>query len=84
LVFELVDTLVGGFTWRCQRSGYNEELFSLTIGSTLRGRPLATTSADSHTVDDIALLSLVAETTGFVWSGWTRSAVNDMKLSKLY
>lgn len=67
LVLELVDTLIGG----------------LAVGSALWRRPLATTSANSHTVDHITLFSLVTETASLVWSGWAGSTVDDMKLSKL-
>lgn len=85
LVFELVNTLVGGFAWE-MLEGYRSHFIGIphTVGSTLGRRPLATTSADSYTVDDITLLSLVAETAGLVWSGWARSTMNDMKLSELY
>jgi len=43
LILQLVDTLVG----------------RLTVGSTLRSGPLATSAANTDTVDNIALLSLV-------------------------
>ena len=85
LVLELVDTLVGGFAWNMLEKYICRGVeIEHTVSGTLWCRPLATTSADSHTVDDIALLSLVAETASLVWSGWARSAVNDMKLSELY
>jgi len=68
LVLELVDTLVGGFT----------------ISSTLWRWSLATTTSDTDTVDHISLLGLVTQTTGLVWSGRSRCAVDDMQLSELY
>jgi len=68
LVLELVHTLVGRFT-EC---------------STLRHRLLAATTSNTNSVDDIALLGLVAETTSLVWSRGTRSAVDDVQLSELY
>jgi len=52
LVLELVDTLVGGFA----------------VGGTLWRWSLATTTSDADTVDDIALLCLVSETAGLVWT----------------
>lgn len=55
-----------------------------TIGGTLWHWLLATTTANANTVDDIALLGLVTETTGLVWSGWARCAVDDIQLSELY
>jgi hypothetical protein len=67
LVLELVHTLVGRFA----------------VGSTLWHWLLATTAADSNSVDHIALLGLVAETTGLVWSRRAGSAVDDVQLSEL-
>jgi hypothetical protein len=55
-----------------------------TIGGTLWHRSLAATTSDTDTVDNIALLGLVPKTTGLVWSGRARSAVDDIQLSKLY
>lgn len=40
-----------------------------TISSTLGHWPLATSTADSNAVDDIALFGLVAETARFVGAG---------------
>ncbi|GAO52167.1 hypothetical protein G7K_6251-t1 [Saitoella complicata NRRL Y-17804] len=67
LVFELVDTLVGG----------------LTVGGTLGGGALATTAADADTVDDVSLLGLVTETAGLVGAGRTGSTVADRQLAVL-
>ena len=55
-----------------------------TIGSSLGDWPLATSSADTDTIDDIALLSLIAEAASFVRSRRTRGTVNDVQLAKLY
>lgn len=68
LVLELVDTVVGG----------------LAVGGTLGDRALATTAADTDAVDNVALLSLVAEAAGLVGAGGTRSTVDGVQLTKLY
>jgi len=67
LVFELVHTLVGG----------------LAVGSTLWHWSLAASTANANAVDDISLLGLVSETAGLVWSRWTGSTMDDVKLSEL-
>lgn len=67
LVLELSNTLVG---W-------------LTVGSTLWNRSLSATSSDSDTEDDETLLGLVAQSSGLVWSGRSRSSVDDVLLSVL-
>ena len=93
LVLELVDTLVGGLTCCAEkRIGQlsffshlsSEMLLKLTIGSTLGGRTLATTTADTDAVDNVTLLGLVAETAGLVETRRARSAVDDIQLSELY
>lgn len=68
LVLELVDTLVGG----------------LAVGGTLGDGALAATAADTDTVDDVALLGLVTETTSLVGAGGARSTVDGVKLAELY
>lgn len=55
-----------------------------TVSGTLGHRSLAASAADAHTVDDIALLGLVTEAAGLVGAGRTRSAVDDVQLTKLY
>jgi len=67
LVLQLIDTLVG----------------RLAIGSTFTCRPLSATSSDTDSIDDIALLGLVSQSSCLIWSGWSRSAVNDIQLSEL-
>lgn len=56
----------------------------LTVGGTLGHGSLAATAADAHTVDDIALLGLVAEAAGLVGAGRSRGAVDDVQLTELY
>jgi len=68
LVLELVHTLVGG----------------LAIGGALGNRPLAATTADTHAVDDIALLGLVAKAAGLVRAAGPRGTVDDVQLTVLY
>lgn len=68
LVLELVDTVVGG----------------LSVGGTLGGRALATTAADTDTVDDVTLLGLVTQTASLVGAGGAGSTVDDVQLAKLY
>lgn len=41
---------------------------------------LASTTAHTHAVDDVALLSLVAKTTSLVWARWARCAVYNREL----
>lgn len=67
LVLELSNTLIG---W-------------LTVSSTLWNRSLSATSSDSDTEDDETLLGLVAQSSGLVWSGRSRSSVDDVLLSVL-
>ena len=57
---------------------------SRTIGSSLGNWTLATTTANSDTVDNIALLGLVTKTASLVGARWARSAVDDVQLSELY
>ena len=63
--------------------GEHLELF-LTIGGALGSGPLAATTADTHAVDNVALLGLVAEAAGLVEARGTRGAVDDVQLTKLY
>lgn len=55
-----------------------------TVGGTLWHWPLAATAADTHAVDNVALLGLVTKTAGLVWAGWARSAVDNVQLAELY
>ena len=68
LVLEVVDTHVGG----------------LAVGGTLGHRPLTATTTHTGTVDDIALLGLVAETTSLVGARRTGSPVDSVQLTELY
>lgn len=56
----------------------------LTVGSAFGCRSLSSSTTNTYAVDDITLLGLVAQTTGFIRARWTRSAVDDVQLSKLY
>lgn len=67
LVLEVVYTVVNG----------------LTEGSTLGYWLLAVTAADTNTVDDEALLCLVAQTTSLVGARGARDAVHDGQLTEL-
>lgn len=67
LVLQGVDTLVG---W-------------LTVGSTLWHRSLSATSSDTDSVNNESLLGLVTESSGLVWAGWSRSAVDHRLLTVL-
>merc|ERR1711939_971705 len=61
----------------------NPKVGGFAISSTLWHRSLATTTSHTDTVDHIALLGLVTQTTGLVWSGRSRCAVDDIQLSEL-
>lgn len=56
----------------------------LTIGGTLGHGALATTTADTNSVDDIALLGLVSETAGLVGARGARGTVDNVQLTELY
>lgn len=55
----------------------------LAVGGTLGDVLLPVTAADANTVDNIALLGLVAETTGLVGARGTRGTVDDVQLTVL-
>lgn len=55
-----------------------------TVGGTLGSGPLASSTADTDTVDNVALLGLVAETAGLVGARWAGSTVDHIELTKLY
>lgn len=55
----------------------------LTVSSTLWHRSLSATSSDSNSEDDETLLGLVTQSSGLVWSRWSRSSVDDVLLSVL-
>ena len=58
-------------------------LFLHTISGTLGHRSLAATTADTHAVDDIALLGLVSEAASLVGTRRAGGAVDDVQLAKL-
>ena len=87
LVLELVHTLVHRLAWFtalaiCVPSYFPTALLH-TVCSTLRHRLLASTSPDTHTVDDIALLRLVPQTASLVRARGAGSAVDDVELAEL-
>ena len=87
LVLELVDTLVGGLAClRSQSCGLARFKFLslLTVGGTLGGRALATTTTDAGTVDNVTLLGLVTQTASLVGAAGAGSAVDDVQLAELY
>jgi len=63
--------------------GEHLELF-LTIGGALGSGPLAATTADTHAVDNVALLGLVTEAASLIGAAGARSAVDDVQLAELY
>ena len=56
----------------------------LTVGGTLGGRALATTTTDAGTVDNVTLLGLVSQTASLVGAAGAGSAVDDVQLAELY
>jgi hypothetical protein len=56
----------------------------LTVGGTLGGRALATTTTDAGTVDNVTLLGLVTQTASLVGAAGAGSAVDDVQLAELY
>ena len=67
LELEVVNTLADGFT----------------VGSTLGDRLLPVTTADTNTIDNISLLSLVAKTASLVGARRAGGTVNDVQLAVL-
>ncbi len=55
----------------------------LTVDNTLVVWSLAATSADSNTVDNITLLSLVTKLVGLVGTGWSVDALDLVALTIL-
>jgi hypothetical protein len=55
-----------------------------TVCGTLWYGALATSTADTDTVDNIALLGLVTKTASLVGTRWAGGTVDDVQLSKLY
>jgi hypothetical protein len=55
-----------------------------TIRSSLGNWALATSAANSDTVDNIALLGFVTKTASLVGTRWAGCAVDDVQLSELY
>ena len=55
-----------------------------TVGGTLGSGPLTATASHTDTVDNIALLGLVAETTSLVGARGAGSTVDSVQLTELY
>jgi len=55
-----------------------------TVSSTLWYWTLATSAANTDTIDNIALFRLVAQTTSFIRTRRTGSTMDDVQLSELY
>jgi hypothetical protein len=92
LVLELVNSVVGGLACRVEKSSLARRYSGKpkipnqlhTVGGTLGSRALAATTSHANTVDDISLLSLVAETAGLVGARWAGCTVDDIELTELY
>ena len=67
LLLELADTLVAG----------------LSVNATLLHVALASTSADTDSVDDVALLGLVSKSASLLWARWSHALVDSWKLTVL-
>jgi len=65
LEFQMVNTLANGFA----------------VGGTLGHRLFSVTAPDTDTVDNVALLGFVAESTSLVRARWTGCAVDDVQLA---
>jgi hypothetical protein len=55
----------------------------LSVHNTLGVHTLATSTANSDTVDDVSLLSLVSQSACLVWTSRTSASVDDGKLAVL-
>jgi hypothetical protein len=55
--------------------------YRLAESSSLGDRTFSSSSSDSNTINDEALLRFVAETTSFIGSGRTGCSVNDVELT---
>ena len=85
LGLELVDTLADGLAVGSTYKIQLQKLFPLTSPSkrTLGDLLLAVTPPDTDTVDNVALLGLVAKTTSLVRARGARSTVDDVQLAVL-
>ena len=50
----------------------------LSVSSTLLDLLLATSTADTDTVDNVSLLGLVTKSASLVWARWAGGTVNDI------
>lgn len=55
-----------------------------TVSGTLGGWPLASSTSDTDTVDNVTLLGLVAETAGLIGARGAGSTVDNVELTELY
>lgn len=53
------------------------------MSNVLGNRPLATTTSDANTVDDIALLGLISQSTSLIRTRGTAGTVDNMELAEL-
>ena len=85
LGLEVVDTLADGLAVGSTYKIQLQKLFPLTSPSkrTLGDLLLAVTPPDTDTVDNVALLGLVAKTTSLVRARGARSTVDDVQLAVL-
>ena len=67
LLLKLADSLVAG----------------LSVNATLLHIALTSTSADSDSVDNVALLGLVSKSASLLWARWSHALVNSWKLTVL-
>lgn len=53
----------------------------LTVDLTLRGLLLSSSSSDSHSIDNVSLLGLIANLSGLFWSGRLADSMDNWELS---
>lgn len=86
LVFELIYPLIRGLPCNLaiiSLKPENVRSWGQTISCTLWNWPLSPSAANTHSIDNIALLSFVTKTTCFIRSRWTWSSVHDVELAEL-
>lgn len=78
------DTLLSLDTQGALRLQLNNTLsLWLTVVDTLGDLTLSATTANTHAIDDVTLLSLVTESSSLIWTGWSGCTVDDVQLSIL-
>lgn len=84
MVNTLTDGLAVSGTWRFNRRQESQTTDSRSSErQTLRNGLFAVTPPDTDTIDEIALLGFVAETTGLVGTGGTGSTMDNVQLAVL-